>query len=278
LNYNQKIFNLLKRRRTFGIAHPEDVQKMEYEIIASQESIDLLENDFQNSGRKISKLSGLAENIIIVPQRPKISSNSVFQSNADQLIRSSRTYQILQDKERSLVLAKDIALRNLLPELDFFLGYRALGQNINLQNSEHYIYGGISAGMNFGQQREKALAGRQKLELKKMELLRRKNILDLNLYLWELKNRLFIRQKQLALTGKKLQLAESIMRAENKNYTQGRSTLNDLLLAKKNQENTRFDLIKISLNYQSTLLEWLMATDQLVKKNDSGIVLPILTP
>jgi len=267
LDYNTDILKNLKRKRRYKIALREDLYKMEYEVINAQENVSTLEHQYESIREKVHSLAKIPISDSLKPKNPKFIQSKSSQKDFQSIFQNCRTNLILQKSKHSAIIATYIAERNLLPKIDLFLGYSAIGQKMAVENPNHNIYFGVSTIFNFTRQKEEALQKTKLIDVKKKKLSNQKSIFDLKLYVNDLLRRLLHQKKLIELAKEKKDLAEKILRAEKKNFFIGRKTLNDLILAKQSLVNSRFNLIKQETIFQSLILELLKSTDQLVTKN-----------
>lgn len=273
LEFNRNLLHLVQRKQRFRIALPEDVYKIELEVLISQEDQNELIRQNSILKDKIRKLTGVSEGLFISPKKPSLEENSNVGFNEDlslqkslQRLKQSRTFRIMGRKEQAALLARDIAKRSLLPELNAFVGYQAIGLDYNLQNNTQTVYAGISSRLNFGKQQERANLEIKKIELQRQKLQTAKDLFDLNLYIKELHKSIANQRLRIISTQKKLELARKILYAEQRNYNIGRKPLSDLIVAKKSLESTRYDLIQQETIYQGLILEYISTLDLLVSK------------
>ena len=132
------------------------------------------------------------------------------------------------------------------------------------------VYAGFSLSYPLGASQKKAKLEISNLELKKAKLTAKakKSLLRSDLHM--LFNKIEENKIMIKLIETKVSVAIRIYNEEKKNYRQGRSSINDLITAGINLEDYRFLALKIQINLNKLIIEWLRLTDELVKKTDEN--------
>ena len=69
------------------------------------------------------------------------------------------------------------------------------------------------------------------------------------------------------MATKKRKLAYKILNEESENYSFGKITLNDYIVAVNRYDTARFDEIDRQITYQQLSIEWKRLTDQLITES-----------
>lgn len=266
LRYTKDLLNAVARKQKYRIAYPEDVYKMESEWIQERENLLELRANLNVLENNIYRLIGVNNSTPIVPSKPDFSAFLDYNFLNKDEFKMTRTYQILKDNEKSALIAKNIAERSLYPEVNFFTGYSARGEDYNIKNPTHNMYFGLETTMNFTQQQEKAERNIMQNQIKIARLNRQKDMFDLKIYLQKLNLEINMQKEKMELAQKRISLLEKVLNAERKNYNIGKKTLDDLITAKKNLDEARHDIINYEMTYQSLILEWTKTTDSLINR------------
>ena len=216
LKYNEDLLRIIRLKRRYRIAFNEDIYKVELEVLIAQENLVELANQLRNKENRIKLLTGIDNKIKIQPQIPDIKTNQTNTNKILNNLNSMRTFRILKESKSQAMLAKDIAKRTLLPELDLFVGYQTLGQSYNLQNRQDTIYAGVTTTLNFGHQVETANYKTKILDFKKAHYNMNKQLFDLKIYIEDLAHNIIKQKKRIELARKKLNLAQKDIVRRNK--------------------------------------------------------------
>lgn len=261
------LYSLIIRKRRYRIAHPEDVNKGRLEVLAAEEELVNLGDEYRKIAERIVAASGLGENFHHVPVKPDNITGGINEKDEGPVpSRKSRTALILDLLKKQGILAKDIARDNLLPSASLFAGYTVLGRDYRLGNPEDLFFFGINSELNIGRQKEKAEAGVAKLNLKKIDLEKRKSVLTLKRDMNVLAGRMKSEEELVKLAGEKISISRAIVGAEQRNFLIGRADLNDLIEAKRQLNRSRYSLIYHQMLFKKLEVEWKRLNDTLVKK------------
>ncbi len=266
LKHNRDLATLVMRKRRYGIARPEDVYRMELEVIQSQESLEELESQLLHFENKIRRLTGIAQENGIIPEKPTMVISAASPNTAESILQKSRTFRILKDAEKSAAVNLDIAGRSILPEVNLFMGYKAIGRDYNIQDRTENAYAGVSGQYNFGHAKENADEEIKGIDLKRARLETRRTLFNLEIYASELESAIRLQETHIARAKDRLSLSEKILAAETNNYSIGKKSLNDLILARKSVETARYDIVNMEMSRQILILERQKTLDLLVDK------------
>ncbi len=261
------LYSLIIRKRRYRIAHPEDVNKGRLEVLAAEEELVNLGDQYRKIVERIVAASGLGENFNHVPVKPDDFTGEIDGANKGELPSlKSRTFMILDLLKKQGIMARDIARDNLLPSASLFAGYSALGRDYRLSNPENLFFFGISSELSLGRQWEKAEAGIAQLNLKKTDLERRKSVLTLKRDMKLLSGGMGSEKELISLAREKIKLTRAVVAAEQRNFLIGKADLNDLIEARRQLNRSRYSLVYHQMLLKKLVVEWKRLGDTLVKK------------
>ena len=160
-----------------------------------------------------------------------------------------------------------IAADDLLPSTNLLLGYQLDGQEWGIQNPERSYFAGISVHWPLGRSVDRAKQSIAKIEHKKTLLSNQDKYAELHTNLKNIYLQIQREQKLISVATKKIQLSQSILKDEAENYSFGKVTLNDYIVAVNRVDENRFSFTEHKVQLNKLLIEWLRLTDQLVNKN-----------
>jgi outer membrane protein TolC len=268
---NTQLYEMAKQKVRFKVALPQEADKVYLELLISRENILALEEKLKTLEQSIFSATGISagENGLS-PALPSLPVESIPKDRAQLLksISGTRTFFMLSVLEKQGLFALDIARNELLPSAKLFAGYGMLGQSYDLTNPEHQIYGGVTVDFNFGRQAEKANYESAKLDTLKNRFEREHTLLTLKNDIIRLASGIESQKKLIRIAEEKTEVSKSILEAEKKNYQIGKTSLNDLILAKKNAYESIYDQLEREVTLFVQVVEWKRVTDRLVEKND----------
>lgn len=265
---NQKLMkNILDRQRQ-KIALPIDVNKMQLLLIGKKENIVVLKEIYDSYSNLIFnaiRYKGLSSYIPSTPGRPV--SSVRFDSDYSNFTQSSRTYEILNLLEQQGTMQVKKAADDILPSTNLLLGYQLNGDEWGIQNQERSYFAGISVRWPIGSSVDKAKQSVAKIEYKKTILSNQDKYEDLHTNLNNLYLQIQREEKLIDVAKQKITLSEAILKDEAENYSFGKVTLNDYIVAVNRVDENRFSYTEHSVQLNKLLIEWLRLTDRLVNKN-----------
>lgn len=265
---NLKLLNNIKERYKSRIALPIDVNKTEILVFAKRETLVDLQEKYDNKLNFIQKSLRLGSNEALVPIRPALYDAMVLSFDKDYGIfkSSGRTYEVLDLLEEKSTLEVEREADDLLPSIDLFVGYTVEGQDFDIQREDNKVFGGISMEWPFPDQVDRAEYETLKISLDKTKL----STVNTHYKLYtDIKNvyQVINREKELReIAEKKVLLAQEILKDESENYTYGKASLNDYIVAVNLVDDNRFNRIAHDVRYSRFAIEWLRLTDRLVEK------------
>lgn len=265
---NQKLMANILERQKQKIALPVDVNKMQLLLIGKKENIIVLQeiyDTYSNLIFKAIRYKGITPYIPATPERP--ASTIQFAADYKNFTDNSRTYQTLNLLERQGTLQVEKAADNLLPSTNLLLGYQLDGQEWAIKDQERSYFAGISVRWPIGRSVDKAKQSIAQIEHKKTMLSNQNKYEDLHTNLKNIYLQIKREQKLISIADKKISLAESVLKDEAENYSYGKITLNDYIIAVNRVDENQFSYTEHSVQLNKLLVEWLRLTDQLVNEN-----------
>jgi len=211
---------------------------------------------------KAIRHKGTTPYIPVTPSPP--ATNVQFEPAYKNFTLSSRTYEVLHMLEQQGTMQVKKAADDLLPSTNLLLGYQLEGKEWGIQDQERSYFAGISVSWPIGRSVDKAKQSIAKIEYKKTILSNKNKYEDLRTNLKNLYLQIQREQKLISIAKKKITLAESILKDEAENYSFGKVTLNDYIVAVNRVDENRFSYTEHSVQLNKLLVEWLRLTDQLV--------------
>lgn len=262
---NQKLMANIRDRQRQKIALPIDVNKMQLLLIGKKENLIVLQEIYDSYSNLIFKAIRHKDAIPYIPATPgRPVSNMQFDTDYKNFTQSSRTYETLHMLEQQGTIEVKKAADDLLPSTNLLLGYQLDGEEWGIQNQERSYFAGISVRWPIGRSVDKAKQSIAKIEHKKTILSNQNKYEDLHTNLKNLYLQIQREQKLISVAKKKIILAESILKDEAENYSFGKVTLNDYIVAVNRVDENRFSYTEHSVQLNKLLVEWLRLTDQLV--------------
>jgi outer membrane protein TolC len=156
---------------------------------------------------------------------------------------------------------------DLLPSTNLLLGYQLDGKEWGIREQDRSFFAGISVQWPIGRSIDKARQSIAKIEQKKTVLSNQNKYEELHTNLKNLYLQIQREEQLIGIARKKISLAEAVLRDEAENYSFGKVTLNDYIVAVNRVDEHRFSHTEHSVQLNKLLVEWLRLTDQLVDEN-----------
>jgi len=256
--------NILERQRQ-KIALPIDVNKMELSLTGKRENLIVLQEIYDSLSNLVLKSVGSKSGAQYVPVEPQSPVQDVqFERDYAQFTEQSRTYRTLRLLEQQGTLEVAKAADDLLPSTNLLLGYQVDGQDWGIRNPDRSYFAGISLKWPLGRSVDKANYEIAQIAQKKTALSNRNKYDELQTNLKNLYQQIMREQELIAVSEKKIKLAEAILRDETENYSFGKVTLNDYIDAVNNVDENRFRHTEHTVARNKLMVEWLRLTDRLV--------------
>jgi len=265
---SQKLMANIRDRQRQKIALPIDVNKMQLLLIGKKESLIVLKEVYDNYSNLILKSIRQDNSISYIPTTPSRPSQNVkFKIDYEKFTQDSRTYKILNKLEEQGNIQVRKSADDLLPSTNLLLGYQLEGKEWGIQNQERSYFAGISLKWPIGSSVEKAKQSIAKIEHKKTMLSNQNKYEDLRTNLKNIYLQIERERKLINIAKTKIKLSQSILDDEAENYSFGKVSLNDYIVAVNRVDENRFSYTEHSVKLNKLLVEWLRLTDQLVNKN-----------
>lgn len=267
---NLKLLQNIRERQKSKIALPIDVNKISLQVLAKKEKLIALKEDYANALNFIKAAIRHTGDEEILPQSPHLYDEVIvsFRDDFEAFKKKSRTYEILDLLEEKSSLQVDEDADDLLPSIDLLFGYNVKGKYWEIKNEDHMAYAGVSMDWPFPDQVERAEYEAAKIALDKTKLSTVSTHYKLYTNIKNLSVEMESEQELLHIAKEKIGLAKSVLEDEAENYSFGKITLNDYIIAVNVVDNNRFNEILHSARYYKLLIEWLRITDQLISKKN----------
>lgn len=268
LNYNKELLQTIRQKQRYGVAHPEEVDKMSLEVASSRENLLIQNNNYERIRNQIMQLTGDPIETPLKPRSPNSFEqvNSILSTDIEDALSSSRTYKMHDLMIKKGLLAGEIAEDNLLPSAEVFLGYEILGKDYRIRSPNREVTGGFLLSFPFGNQVAGAEQEVSRIERSKEKIIQKSNLLALETDLRNLKSEIENEKTLHEISAEKIVLAKRILTLEKNNYLKGRSSINQLIDARDNLQLAQYDATKRKVHLTRLVLEWKRRTDTLVDK------------
>jgi len=265
---NQKLMDNIRDRQRQNVARDIDVNKMQLLLIGKDENLVVLQETYDAYSNLIFKAiryPGTTSYIPVTPERP--GSNVRFEADYANFTENSRTYQMLRLLEQQGTMEVKKAADELLPSTNLLLGFQLDGKEWGIGEQDRRFFAGISLSWSIGgSSASKAKESIAKIEHKKTVLSNQNKYEELHTNLRNLYLQIQREEKLITIADEKIRLAEAILRDETENYSFGKVTLNDYIVAVNRVDESRFSHTEHNVQLNKLLVEWLRLTDQLVEK------------
>ncbi|MCF7908274.1 MAG: TolC family protein [Candidatus Omnitrophica bacterium] len=268
---NLKLLKNVKERQRNSIALPIDVNKINVQVLAKEENLVSLKNQYTEYFNLIKQALRSDENIELKPLDPDSYDQIAidFDNGYQQFRSQSRTYQmlLLLEEKSSVQVARDAD--KLLPSIDLKLGYLIEGDNHGLSNNQNTFYGKIELDWPFFGQKEQAQHETSKIAQRKQKLNNQSTYADLYTNLKNIYEAVEREKKLISLSDEKIGLAEAIVKDETKNYSYGKVTLKDYIDEINKLEDNKFTKITHTIQLRKLIVEWLRLNDLLITQDET---------
>jgi len=266
---NQKLMENIRDRQRQNVARAIDVNKMQLLLIGKDENLVVLQETYDAYSNLVFKaisFQGTTPYIPVTPERP--GSNVRFDEDYANFTGNSRTYQMLRLLEQQGTMEVKKAADELLPSTNLLLGYQLDGKEWGIREQDRRFFAGISLRWPIGGSSvSNAKESIAKIEHKKTVLSNQNKYEELHTNLKNLYLQIQREEKLINIADEKIRLAEAVLRDETENYSFGKVTLNDYIVAVNRVDESRFSHTEHNVQLNKLLVEWLRLTDQLVDKN-----------
>ena len=266
----KQLDNILERERN-AIALPIDVNKIKVQAVSRKETMVSLRDDYRAFTRLVMEAVRDDDGRIPVPVKPE-SNVRVQSTGLDRQLRSfrgsSRTSSMLELLEKKADTGVLLQADRLLPSINLTAGYDISGDDRFFTASEQGVFAGITMEWPLPDKQEAARHEISRINRTRVSLSNSNTKLSLETALTNLYRSIENQQLLIRLANDKIALSESIVRDEKKNYSLGKTGLNDLIDAVNRLEEHRFSCISREIEKQKLIVEWKRLTDTLVREKD----------
>jgi len=268
-NENEKLLNDIKQRERSAIALKIDVNKTNLQVLAKEEKLVQLEENYQKQLNIIKTAIRYKGSQELKPKREMIHKDiSVsFDPDYENFKRESRTYEILDLLKDKSQLEVDKLSHELLPSVNLLFRYNLAGKDPGIKNQEDQFFAGVEMDWPIKDQVKEAQYEVSIIQKDKTRLLTQNIHYKLYQDLKNLELGIKRERKLITIANKKIKLSQSVLKDEIENYSFGKVTLNDYIDAVNSLDNQRFNKISHETLHQKLITEWLRLTDRLVSIN-----------
>lgn len=258
---NEKVLESIVNRKKRKIANDTDVNKLKLQMLTKQEQVIRFEINYQETTHQIQRVIHLLPIDTVYPNTD-IVLDALPTELSNELVgikRKSRTFIILNQITNQTTLEENRALQELLPSVQL---------SASIANRAE-TYGLIGARIEFPLANTHAKATHEiaKLNAQKSGLEVKTEIDKLLTTFRNIHVALNTQKKLIEVATKKRKLAYKILNEESENYSFGKITLNDYIVAVNRYDTARFDEIDRQITYQQLSIEWKRLTDQLITES-----------
>jgi outer membrane protein TolC len=262
----KQLDNMLKRKKS-NIALAVDVNKIRLQVLAKKERVISLADNFDQTHNLIKQAIGEKDQSKFLPEETPSFYKSLTRSFDEEYAlfkEKSRTSKILGllEKKSDLELSKD--KNALLPSLNLSFGYSRDGSGYRITDESSFAYTMISLEFPYKATQEKAAYEISKLNRRKTVLSSKNKHIHLYTDLLNLYEEIEKTKNLINNARERTKIAQSILKDEQRNYTLGQATLNDLIASINKLEDNRFNKIAYSVQLKLLVTEWFRLTDRLV--------------
>lgn len=266
----KQLENMIARQKS-NIALDVDVNKIRLQVLAKKERVIRISDTFEQVQNRVKQAIGERDKFNYIPEENLPFYKEMPQSFDDeykQFLHKSRTAHIITLVENKSEIQLDLDANALLPSIAFKLGYEADGSNFNMNDPESLYYAGLSIVLPITDERDRAAHTISQVNRNKALLTSKNTHINLNTDLLNLYSQIEKTRDLIANSQDRIELAESILTDEKRNYSLGQATLNDLIVAVDKLEDNRFRKIDYTVKMKLLVTEWFRLTDQLISSKD----------
>jgi hypothetical protein len=251
------------------VAYQVDVDKGHFQLLGKQDRFLSARRDYSNLSKQIARAIRDADPESLVPDTAGLhmASEIHYENEQKRFFKESRTESVLQLLNTKDSLEMDRTADNLLPYARIYAGIGLDDDTPDLkENTRAFV--GLDFDIPFQRSKEKAALKVSRVDLEKRKLSTANIRTRLKTDFGILQERLEAQKAAIDLAEKRLALAQDILKAESKEYTYGRTDINDLIIALNTFQEARFTKISYEIGLDVLLVEWQRLTDRIVTKND----------
>ncbi len=266
----KQLENIRERARN-NIALPIDVNKIMVQTVSRKERMTSLRNDYHAHTNLVMEATRAVETERPVPVKPvEAERNRILDLDTElrKFRESSRTVTILGLLEEKAGTEVAQAADRLLPSINLTAGYDLTGANRFFTDPDHGLFAGMSLEWPLPDRQETARHEISRINNRRVSLSTGNAKLSLDTALKNLYRTIENQHRLIELAKEKIAISEAIVRDEKRNYSLGKTSLNDLIDEVNRLEEHRFNLINREIELQQLIVEWRRLTDTLVREKD----------
>ncbi len=269
----KQLDNIRERARN-SIALPIDINKIMVQTVSRKEQMIALKNNYDAQTNLVMEAIRATETgrpAPAPPDKPHRGMTKDLESELRSFRESSRTASILALLEEKAGTAVARSADKLLPSIDLTAGYNLLGDDRFFTELDHGLFGGIVLEWPLPDKQEAARHEISRINQRRVSLSTGNTMLSLETALKNLYRTIENQYRLIELAEEKIAISQAIVRDEKKNYSLGKTDLNELIDEVNRLEERRFNLINREIELQKLIVEWKRLTDTLVQeKNIAG--------
>jgi len=154
-------------------------------------------------------------------------------------------------------------------KLDLNLGLVSEGENTNYSNSleNQSPTWNVGLGLSYPLGGVKSSSNVKKAEIKlaRLERFKQEQLLDLNVQITTLKEKINLLMQMLKSNKKQIAIAKARTAEEKERYANGSGQASFVISAQNNEQNTQLGYVQVATDYQKAVLDFKATIDQLVR-------------
>ena len=259
----------IRERSQNSIALPIDVNKIMVQTVSRKEQMIELRDDYHartNLVMEAIRARKAERPFPAKPEKPEHNLITDIDTELRKFRETSRTSSILALLEEQAGTEVARTADRLLPSVNLTAGYDGDGNFFT--DSDHGLFAGITLEWPLPDKQEAARHDINRINRKRVSLSTGNTRLSLDTSLKNLYRTIENQYRLIKLAEEKITISQSIVRDEKKNYSLGKTDLNDLIDEINRLEEHRFNLISREVKLQKFITEWKRLTDTLVREKD----------
>lgn len=263
---NLKLLDSMNERQKQHIARAVDVNKISLQVLAKKEQLVAAQQEYNDAENFIKKAIRYEGNDALIPVSPLLFSDVAisFEKDYERFRQDSRTYQVLDLLEKKSGVKVEREADDLLPSINVLFGYTVQGEDFEIRNEEELVFAGVSLEWPFPDQVDRAEHNIALIDKNKQALLNLNTHYRLYTAIKNLTHQIQREQALVQIASEKIDFARSVVKDESENYSFGKISLNDYIVAVNVMDNNRFTKVSHDMQLRRLMVEWLRITDQLV--------------
>ena len=267
----KKQLDNIRERAKNSIALPIDVNKIKVQTVSRKEQMVSLNNDYEAKTNLVMEAIRASENERPEPETPKKPRRykpDDFNRELDAFLLAGRTTRILDLLEDKAGTEVAQAADRLLPSVNLTAGYEVTGENRFFSDPEQGFFAGITLEWPLPQRQETARHEISRINRQRVSLSGTNTRRALETSLKNLSRSIENQYRLIELAEEKISISDAIVKDEKKNYSLGKTNLNDLIDEVNRLEGNRFNLISREIELRKLIVEWKRLSDTLVRTRD----------